>query len=180
MLKSLPRIAKMLGMSASLTVAQSEPNRGFSKQLSLLEPVTNDWERLCSEDLRLDERGYRLIAACYRDVYESFLPGPNAEPFFTQVAKQITAKGLEVSHRQVIDLVRRARALGIKDFPDIRERAISSHSRGAKRLRSPAGPRLSLEVLSSTSLTDWRITERAALAVRIRTAIALAIPGWGH
>lgn len=135
-------------MSSAVTLDQIGASRRGTdaRQTSFLqEPIPSNWERLSSKDLLLNESQYGLIRDCYREVYETFLPGPNAKAFFTQVAELITYRGLKLTQRQVINLAKRAREFDIPDFPELRDRTVSSSSGAAKRLRPPAGPRLSLK-----------------------------------
>ena len=117
------------------------------RQLDLFpRPVPANWELLRSESLPLDEDRYRILRQCYQEVYESYLPGPNVTPFYTRVAELLREQGFGVKAGHVIQLTKRARELGIDDFPDVRKRSVSSASPEAARLRGPGAPvRMSLE-----------------------------------
>ena len=117
------------------------------RQLELFpRPVSANWELLHSHSLQLDEDGYRILCQCYQDVYESYLPGPNVKPFYTQVVELLRERGFNVKPGHVIQLARRARELGIDDFPDVRSTIgflVVARSSAAARTRAPV--RVSLE-----------------------------------
>jgi signal transduction histidine kinase len=111
-------------------------------------PVPANWERLRSDSLPLNQDEYLVLRQCYQDVYESYLPGPNVTPFYTQVADALREREFRfnVKPGHIIQLTKRARELGIDDFPDVRARSVSSSSPEATRLRGPGAPvRMSLE-----------------------------------
>ena len=97
--------------------------RARYRQLLLL-PMspTEPWKSLSTEGLPLDKDTYKTICRCYRDIFDSFLPGRGSEPFYTQVSKQLASAGLTVKPRAIARLVSRARELGIDSFPDPRTR----------------------------------------------------------
>jgi C4-dicarboxylate-specific signal transduction histidine kinase len=110
------------------------------KQLLLL-PIspTEPWKSLSSESLQLAKETYEKVCRCYRDIFDAFLPGRGAEPFYTQVSKQLESEGLMIKPRAIARLVSRAQQLGIDSFPDPRTRAVASSSPKAAKLQNPAG-----------------------------------------
>ena len=130
----------------------SGPRRSLApRQLELFpRPIPANWELLRSDSLKLDEDAYRLLRQCYQEVYDSYLPGPNVTPFFTQVVQLLLERGLTTNRQQIIHLAKRARELGIDDFPDVRKRSIASSSPEATQLRGPGAPvRMSPEEYSA-------------------------------
>jgi len=116
------------------------------KQLTLpgvqpTEPLqpTEPWTVLSTQRLRLDKDEYETLCRCYREVFDSFLPGRGSVPFYTQVSERLKAAGLAIEPRTLARLVSRAQKLGSDRFPDPRTRAVLSSSAKATRLYSPVG-----------------------------------------
>ena len=108
-------------------------------------PVPANWELLRSESLPLDEDRYRILRQCYQEVYESYLPGPNVTPFYTRVAELLREQGFGVKAGHVIQLTKRARELGIDDFPDVRNDRFPQRRPKQRGCADPAPVRVSLE-----------------------------------
>lgn len=119
----------------------------LGRQLQLFpRQAAEAWRQLSTNALRLDERKYQTIRDCYEAVFESFLPGPGVVSFYRQVAERLNALDIETSPKQIADLVRRARALGIDDFRDVTTRKVTPASASAAKLRLPGAPvRMSLD-----------------------------------
>ncbi len=110
------------------------------RQLTLF-PIypTEPWKRLSTKRLPLDEERYKAIRACYREIFESFLPGRGSVPFYTQVSEQLKAIDVAIRPEAIARLVSRAQKLGIKDFPEPQTRAVPSSSPKATKLQTPVG-----------------------------------------
>jgi signal transduction histidine kinase len=122
--------------TAHATNGHADPYR----QLALFPlPSFEPWESLSTKKLPLTRERYATIVRCYNQVYESFLPGAKAIPFFTQVKELLAFAGIPVSSHALSDLVRRARSLDGPKFPDPRKRSVRSSSPGASKLQSPRG-----------------------------------------
>jgi signal transduction histidine kinase len=100
--------------------------------------ATEAWKILTSQSLPLDENKYKAIRECYREIYESFQPGTSTEPFLTQVSDLLKNGGLSIKPQSLSRLVKKARALGIDDFPDPRKRAVNPSNPKAGKLHTPA------------------------------------------
>lgn len=114
---------------------------GRSRQLPLFADYLPDarWKQLSTKRLPLTEEKYAAIRKCYREVYESFLPGSASVPFYTQVSNRLLEEGVDIRPRSVARLVSDARAQGIEDFPDPGSRTVKASSVGATKLQNPAG-----------------------------------------
>lgn len=110
-------------------------------QLSLFpdEDIGSEWEALDTKQLQLDPRTYMSIKDAYHEIFDSFLPGAQSKPFYSQVSHVLEERGVAIGPRVIADLVRRARELGIEDFPDPRARSIRPSSPKAGKLKSPGG-----------------------------------------
>jgi signal transduction histidine kinase len=110
------------------------------RQLTLFHmPAMEPWQILSTEKLPLDKESYNTISECYRTVYDAFLPGVRATPFFTQVRELLEGAGITTSSHALADLVRRAKSIDADKFPDPRKRSVRSSSPGASKLQSPGG-----------------------------------------
>jgi C4-dicarboxylate-specific signal transduction histidine kinase len=122
------------GAGAALPVS----TRGKQRTLFPIHP-TDAWKLLSTDGLPLDKEKYETICRCYREIFDSFLPGRGrgSVPFYTQVSEQLKAEGLAIGPRALARLVSRAQKLGIDHFPDPRTRAVPSSSPKAMKLQSP-------------------------------------------
>ena len=129
------------------TVGEGQPHPSTSepaieRQLTLfpfpVQPL-DPWELLRKDGLSLNEPKYKAIRKCYREIYDSFLPGAQARPFYKQVSKMLESEGYKVSSRAIGRLVALAKARGIADFPDPRDRRVPSSSPLAAKLQNPGG-----------------------------------------
>ena len=132
----------MVASAPNLTSAPANGAATHERQLGLFGDAPPDsWELLRTRRLPLDGQKYRRLVEAYRDIYESFLPGPNAKPFFTQVAEALANEQPHILPEHLASLVRNARRLGVEDFPDpLKRTTIPASSPQAKKLRTPRAP----------------------------------------